>query len=64
MGVRCNRNAVTLDYAAPANGYTARVEDGGPSEVQVSFTSASHVSQVTATCSGGRAQFSVKEKAA
>jgi hypothetical protein len=61
VGVRCDRDSVTLDYAIPATGFTATVQNAGPAEAVVTFASSSHTSKVAAVCRSGQAQFTVKE---
>jgi len=50
-------------YAAPADGYTADVQKTGPDAVHVVFTSRSHVSDVSVTCtSEGQPYYGITER--
>jgi hypothetical protein len=51
---RCTGSAIQLVYATPADGWTVRVEEAGPSAVHVHFRSADGEDELAAVCSSGR----------
>ena len=59
--VQCNGDAIALQAATPANGYTVEVDEGGPEEVKVEFESEETDAEVEAMCAGGTAQFDAEE---
>lgn len=52
--VTCTGNAVTLDSAVPADGFTVTVQDAGPSQVAVTFASDQARDPFAAACSDGQ----------
>jgi len=52
--MRCDGNAASLVSATPAQGYTVRVSDAGPEQIEVAFTSPSHDSEFHGLCVNGQ----------
>lgn len=59
--VLCTDSSIALQAASPADGYSAEVDEHGPGEVEVSFESDDHETDVFAVCEAGTARFGVEE---
>ena len=60
--IRYSNDKVFLDGAGANAGFTMKVEDNGPDEVEVEFRSESHRSKFSAEIEGGELRVEVKEE--
>lgn len=61
--VRCDGDAVSLEYATPRDGYRLSLEKDGPGEIQLFFRSSVHESRLNAKCADGAPDGRVEERA-
>ncbi len=63
VGVRCVGRTASLRFAQPADGWSVRVEDNGPEQVKVTFSSSGERRdiEVEAQCSNGTPVFSTSD---
>lgn len=52
--MRCDGNTASLVSATPAQGYTVKVADAGPEQIEVAFTSPAHDSEFHGQCVNGQ----------
>lgn len=63
VGVRCVGRTASLQFAQPANGWSVKLDDAGPEQVKVKFTSSADGRdiEVEARCSNGTPTFSTSD---